>query len=378
MQKYERACLTTFKINYDEDRVFKILNNGGDINAPDKDGNLIMVEIAETTDDPYFIRTMLHWKADIFKRNKDGINAIDAVFRNGNAEVLKALLEDIPLSSDLQKRYLVCTATKKIPEDDVPWGHTKFEGDTTFLMDAVWFNRPLSVIRQLIGTEDYDLNKDRDTSGWTVLRYAYKNFKTAEYLVKRGADINDRDNDGDMYIDVICECENPVDVILLALKNGANEVTKNRMWDNLISRPFSKKAVSIKAFKLLLDAGVDVNRVSEKATSCVALNEVIKHSGDVKIVKYLIKRGANVNQVDEDDDTPLSSCCGMEYGGGNGYQIAKILIEAGADPFLKWKKDGKTYCVADALSKETYWQEIVRLYKRKSLEKEDKNDRRMG
>lgn len=104
MQKYERACLTTFKINYDEDRVFKILNNGGDINAPDKDGNLIMVEIAETTDDPYLIRTMLHWKSDIFKRNKDGINAIDAVFRNGNAEVLKALLEDIPLSSDLQKR----------------------------------------------------------------------------------------------------------------------------------------------------------------------------------------------------------------------------------------------------------------------------------
>ena len=176
MQKYERACLTTFKINYDEDRVFKILNNGGDINAPDKDGNLIMVEIAETTDDPYLIRTMLHWKADIFKRNKDGINAIDAVFRNGNVEVLKALLEDIPLSSDLQKRYLVCTATKKIPEDDVPWGYTKFEGDTTFLMDAVWFNRPLSVIRQLIGTEHYDLNKDRDTSGWTVLRYAYKNF----------------------------------------------------------------------------------------------------------------------------------------------------------------------------------------------------------
>ena len=177
MKKYERACQTTFKINYDEDRVFKILNNGGDINAPDKYGNLIMVEIAETTDDPYLIKTMLHWKADIFKRNKDGINAIDAVFRNGNADVLKALLEGVPLSEDLQKRYLVCTATKKIPEDDVPWGRTKFEEDTTLLMDAVWFNRPLPVIRQLIDTEDFDLNKDRDTSGWTVLRYAYKNFK---------------------------------------------------------------------------------------------------------------------------------------------------------------------------------------------------------
>lgn len=66
---------------------------------------------------------------------------------------------------------------------------------------------------------------------------------------------------------------------------------------------------------------------------------ILNNGGDVNIVKYLIKRGVDVNQVDEAGDTPLSSCYGMEYGGGNGPRIAEILIKAGADPYFLCRYD---------------------------------------
>ena len=44
-------------VNYDEDKVYQLLCKGKDINAPDRNGELIMVGVAETADSPYFIQT---------------------------------------------------------------------------------------------------------------------------------------------------------------------------------------------------------------------------------------------------------------------------------------------------------------------------------
>lgn len=78
-------------VNYDEDNVYRLLCKGKDINDPDRNGELIMVGVAETADSPYFIQTMLHCGADIYKRDTDGRNAVEAVFQNSNTKVLKAL-----------------------------------------------------------------------------------------------------------------------------------------------------------------------------------------------------------------------------------------------------------------------------------------------
>lgn len=44
-------------VNYDEDNVYRLPCKGKDINDPDRNGELIMVGVAETADSPYFIQT---------------------------------------------------------------------------------------------------------------------------------------------------------------------------------------------------------------------------------------------------------------------------------------------------------------------------------
>lgn len=153
-------------VNYDEDNVYRLLCKGKDINDPDRNGELIMLGIAETADSPYFIQTMLHCGADIYKRDTDGRNAVEAVFQNSNTKVLKALKKNVPLSKKLQVRYRVCTATKKFPKSNIPRIFGTFEDGSNLLMNAIQFKRPLAVVRQLLKTGLYKLDARANAYLW--------------------------------------------------------------------------------------------------------------------------------------------------------------------------------------------------------------------
>lgn len=359
MKRYKAHLVVDY--DYDEDMVYRLLSEGKDINALDEYGELIMVNVAETVHKPRVVKIILRCGADVYKRNKDGRNAVEAVFQNGHAKVLKTLLRNVPLSRDLQQRYRVCTATKKFPKNRIPRIFGTFEDGSNLLMNAIQFNRPLAVVRQLLKTGLYKLDA-RDSSGWTALRYAQNNFKLAKYLVKSGADVNDKDDTNDMYIDEISVCKNPADMILWALKNGANENTKKRMWDNLIKRPFAHKSVPVKALKALLNAGVDVNRLSEHPfmSQDTMLNETVKY-GSVRTIKYLLGHGASPNIIDGNGETALI-CCAYEWK-SRCRRVAKLLIKAGADPYFV--PAGYKHSFMDMIKDEPYRDEIVAFYKKR-------------
>ena len=81
-------------------------------------------------------KQMLHCGADIYKRDTDGRNAVEAVFQNSNTKVLKALLKNVPLSKKLQVRYRVCTATKKFPKSNMPRIFGTFEDGSNLLTET--------------------------------------------------------------------------------------------------------------------------------------------------------------------------------------------------------------------------------------------------
>ena len=156
--------------------------------------------------------------------------------------------------------------------------------------------------------------------------------------------------DASLTADNIVICKNPVKVIQTALKNKASAKTKNFMWDCLIRRFFLsgidkenvfgyELSTPVEAVKLLLDAGVDINRETEgDRFPAIALHQAVKYCDDISIIKYLIKNGADANKTDGMGCSPLI-CCAYEYK-SRAQKISEILIKAGADIHKKVKLAG--------------------------------------
>ena len=119
-----------------------------------------------------------------------------------------------------------------------------------------------------------------------------ENYKTVKLLIKKGADVNVKD-------------EFKITPLMLGVK-------------------FSRYT------KLLLQAGADVNAKDE--SDITALLYAAKND---KCVKLLLKAGADVNGKDEDGITALMK-------GTENYKCVKLLLKAGADVNARATKDGKT------------------------------------
>ena len=116
-------------------------------------------------------------------------------------------------------------------------------------------------------------------------------------LIKRGADINAYDKEG----------ETP---LMYAVRNNNYE-----------------------AVKALINAGVNVNaQAKSSGTTALMLTGMPVMPGEealVKIIKALVKAGADLNMQDSSGETALISMCG---GGSNPkIETIKLFIEAGAD-----------------------------------------------
>lgn len=314
--------------------VMKTEEKDENLNVPDADGNLPLVDAALFDKSPEVVRSLLDRGADVSARDGTGLNAADAAFLNerGSLPVLKAVLKNVPLTAARRVRLAVCAAKKPFKKDSAVFGAIKAlksrpaderARGSTLLMDAVRFHRPRCVLKQLIEA-GCDVNA-RDDTGWTALRFAGEDFKTAKFLIKHGADVNTADDDGDTCAQ---DWGGSARFIRLFLKNGANGFLKNKMWDELTWVICTKNKPPVKAFALLLDAGVDIDRRMKRIGRTV-LHQAVKYGG-LPLIKLLIKRGADVNAVDAAGETPLSLCGDETVSPVR--KVARLLIKAGADP----------------------------------------------
>jgi hypothetical protein len=120
---------------------------------------------------------------------------------------------------------------------------------------------------------------------------------------------------------------NAFSVAELLINNGANI---NQDIEGLSPLFWAIKAKSFEIVELLLDHGLAVNPIKERGNSPLETAAIF---GDVKIVKLLIERGANVRG---ENLLPLSNA--VVY---SEFEIAKVLVENGAD-LNEYGLDGKT------------------------------------
>ena len=175
-----------------------------------------------------------------------------------------------------------------------------------------------------------DVNVKQPDTNATVLMVAssYDGYSDMiELLIKRGADVNAQSNDGKTAL--MWAAGNAPDAVETLLNHRAN--VKLKMNDGMTA--FLQAVFGVLSGKvtttvcdLLLKKGANVN---DELTSISANGWTALHyaavNGDVELVKYLIRKGANVNHKSAEGSSALY------LAKQNGYkEVVNILKKAGA------------------------------------------------
>ncbi len=161
--------------------------------------------------------------------------------------------------------------------------------------------------------------------------------KQVKSLLAKGANINAQDADGTtplMHAVVNAEA----DCVKLLLDKGADPNLSNKAGATALMWAVN----DLKKVQLLLAKGANVNAVSKEKNSPLLLAFGLPNS--LPVVTALLAKGADVNQAEKDGFTPL-----MAAGFSGNLELMKLLLAKGADPKAKTKQ-GFTYLSAIAFS----------------------------
>ena len=176
-----------------------------------------------------------------------------------------------------------------------------------------------------------DPNTAWKTNGYTILMAAVNsnNYEMVEFLIKKGADVNKKDNTGkDAFLNA--PYTRNIKLLKLLIKSGADVNTQ----DNILKdRPIYMAAASrdLKVIDFLIENGAQVNYEVKNCAETPLILAVREKNLDV--VKRLLYHGADIN---------AQMCYGLTAlmnGVISGSQeMVVLLLEAGANPFIANEK----------------------------------------
>ena len=171
-----------------------------DINAKNKDGETALM-LASSEGHLEIVKLLIEKGADVNVKNEDGKTALTLASRYGHLEVVKYLVEN---GADVNSK-----------END---------GDT-----ALYYAKTEEIKEVLRKAEEKSANSGKDTLNSKQLVNAVLdgNFEKVQLLLKKGVDINSKDEDGDTAL-MIASSEGHLEIVkLLLLRKGADVNIKN-------------------------------------------------------------------------------------------------------------------------------------------------------
>lgn len=290
--------------------ILYLIEGGADVNFENEEGKSAhSLAVAKGNKD---IAAILEHHNDIIT-----IKAILALYRGNEVENNEGIRPDIPI----------------------------FGGKTIIHVAASKGN--LSLLRSLdVPTDKWDIS---DNYGYTPLLFATNNnhFEVVDFLLKKGAAVSHKNDKGENAFAIASQ--NNLSTLKLFLED--QEVGREQFaLEQELFKLSAKKELDldeIKRYKELLEE-LEVNPntlhhqyISPLFIACKSQNE--------KAIKLLLKNGVDVNQF-------LNHPNGDYYGDvainvlayNNSLDLAKLLMDAGADPTLHSKKGNNAIQIAEA------------------------------
>lgn len=235
----------------------------------------------------------------LFSQEGDLLNKV----RNNDIEAVKALLKggaDVNYQSDDMMGYTALGLTTNIE------------------------------MMEVLISAGADINHQDNRTGYTPLMNALNgcNNDVAKFLIKKGADINIKANDGATALILACGCSEEIAKQLLDKGADIHALTDRGMgvFTQCTSVGLRRETVSYEFAEFLLEKGADIDEANttDYYGGYTPLFWAVM-SNEEKLVNFLVEHGANVNAKSNKDKTPLSIA--TEAGNTN---IVEILKKAGA------------------------------------------------
>ena len=340
--------------------------NTVDINLQDEDGNTALI-FACKNDNYDIVKLLVDKGADINVQNNNGISPLLAACYNINdknaANIAKLLItkgadvnsvdkdQATPLTVILeQETYgLYGNIVKMLLKNEADVNYKTYSGFTPLMLACASETYSLNYVRILINNEaDIDAkNNDNETA----LMFACEDglYTIAKLLVYKGADVNIKNNDGETAYTLARDYEHDR-IVKLLYKAGAeddiladyneeflNSEDRTAVYDNLIK---GIKHDDLDIVREILrnneDDHIDFNYKDLDGNTLLILAVKVENEN---IVKILVDHGANVNETNDNKQTPLMYAVILNY-----INIVKYLLKNGADVNLR---DGDDHTIND-------------------------------
>ncbi|ORX57695.1 ankyrin [Piromyces finnis] len=303
-----------YKHNYS--LVDELLKRGSDINYVNYKGYNALFYLKESSKfclDIKLFEYLINHNINLNLKNKQYKTFLECLIEEENVKLIEAFLNCVIFNNNMIIKFLI-NAKNKIPISNETFSSIiKMENEkikiSQSIIDTI-INKNNHLLLQLLLKYKFNILNNEIVNNTLLKVCKLKNIEFLKVLIKEGADINYKEKD-------------TLITSLMSLSIIDKKLTINHV-----------NAIIFNMFNLLLNAGANIN--AKDAAGKSALMYILSTKRvSLKLLKLLIKHGAQINDVDNLNISPLIYACK-----GNNKHILKFLLESGADTSIV-SKDGK-------------------------------------
>ena len=321
-----------------------LIDNGADVNLKNNGGMTALMSASDVSHE--LIELLIKSGARVNEVDDNGKSALMyAIISSSDIEVVKFLIDN-PQRAQISVRDLTgdIEVVKFLIDNGANVNLKSNDGETALMNAYIRGNKELVELLINSGADANLISNLKDNYGRAKLMEASEigNKEAVELLIKSGVGVNEVDDNGKSALMYACEkhiiSSSDIEVVKFLIDNGANVNLKSNDSETALMNAYIRGNKEL--VELLINSGADVNLIDFNLKDNYGRTKLMEASkiGNKEAVELLINAGARVNEIDNDGNTALFYACRLrDYTifDKKCLKLVKFLIDNGADVNIK-------------------------------------------